>query len=74
MRRPKILNTIERKVIILLGDLFIILSSLNVFINDALDEKVESLIFRIIFYVLGVLIYLFLSYVLDFYNLEKSIK
>jgi lipopolysaccharide/colanic/teichoic acid biosynthesis glycosyltransferase len=74
MIRPKILNTIERKVIILLGDLFIIISSLNVFINDALDEKVESLFYRIVFYVLGVLIYLFLSYVLDFYNLEKSIK
>lgn len=74
MIRPQILNAIERKVIILLGDLFIILSSLNLFINDALDEKVESLFYRVIFYIVGVLIYLFLSYVLDFYNLEKSIK
>lgn len=74
MIRPRILNAIERKVIILLGDLFIIISSLNVFINDALDEKVEPLSYRIGFYVAGVLLYLFLSYILDFYNLEKSIK
>jgi lipopolysaccharide/colanic/teichoic acid biosynthesis glycosyltransferase len=74
MIRPRILNAIERKVIILLGDLFIILSSLNVFINDALDEKVESLFYRTVFYISGVLIYLFISYILDFYNLEKSIR
>ena len=69
MIRPRILNAIERKVIILLGDLFIIISSLNVFINDALDEKVEPLSYRIGFYAVGVLLYLFLSYILDFYNL-----
>ncbi len=74
MIRFRILNAIERKVIILIGDLFIILSSLNVFINDALDEKVESLFYKIVFYISGVLIYLFLSYVLDFYNLEKAIR
>ena len=74
MPRPSILNTIERKVILLIGDLLIILSSLNLFLNDALDDKVESVIFRIVFYIAGIIIYLFLSYVLDFYNLEKSIR
>jgi len=74
MSKPTILNTLERKVIILLGDLFIIISALNLFINDALDEKVESLWHKIMFYAAGVFIYLFISYALDFYNLEKSIK
>lgn len=74
MLRPIILNTRERKTIIMLGDLFIIGSALNVFINDALDVKVESLAYRIIFYIAGGLFYLFLSYVLNFYNLDKPFK
>lgn len=74
MIKPKTLNTIERKVIILLGDLLIIISALNLFINDALDVKIESWPYRIIFFIIGVLFYLVLSYVLDFYNLEKSYR
>ena len=74
MIRPIILNSKERKVIILIGDLFIILSALNVFINDALDEKVESMFYRIVFYITGICIYWFLSYILDFYNLEKTFR
>ena len=69
-----ILNSLERKVIILLGDITIIVSALNVFINEALDVKVESFFYRVLFYCAGVIFYLFLSYILDFYNLEKAIK
>ncbi|MEX0275018.1 MAG: sugar transferase [Flavobacteriaceae bacterium] len=68
------MNTLERKGIILLGDLAIILSALGVYINDALDVKVESMGYKILFFSLGALLYLFLAYVLDFYNLERSLR
>ena len=74
MIKSSILNSIERKFILLVGDLFIIIAALRVFLNDALDVKLESLLYKVTFYVTGVLFYLFLSYVLDFYNLEKSFK
>ena len=74
MPRPSILNSIERKFILLVGDLFIITAALRVFLNDALDVKLESLIYKTVFYISGIIFYLFLSYVLDFYNLEKSFK
>ena len=74
MPRPSILNSIERKFILLVGDLFIIIAALRVFLNDALDAKLESLIYKVSFYISGIFFYLFLSYVLDFYNLEKSFK
>ena len=74
MIKSSILNSIERKFILLVGDLFIIIAALRVFLNDALDVKLESLLYKATFYVTGVLFYLFLSYVLDFYNLEKSFK
>ncbi|WP_246160819.1 sugar transferase [Maribacter flavus] len=47
---------------------------MNVFINDALDIKVENIFFRIIFYVSGTLFFFLLSYVLNFYNLERPFK
>ena len=74
MPRPSILNSIERKFILLLGDLLIIIASLGVFINDALDVKLDSFIYKALIYMSGIFFYLFLSYVLDFYNLEKSFK
>ena len=74
MPRPSILNSIERKFILLAGDLFIIIAALRVFLNDALDVKLESLIYTGAFYISGIFFYLFLSYTLDFYNLEKCFK
>ncbi|MDC6404176.1 MULTISPECIES: sugar transferase [Maribacter] len=74
MPKPLIFNTKERKTILVLGDFFIIGSALNVFINDALDIKVENIFFRIIFYVSGTLFFFLLSYVLNFYNLERPFK
>ncbi|TLF46470.1 sugar transferase [Maribacter aurantiacus] len=74
MPKPLIFNTKERKTILVLGDLFIIGSALNVFMNDALDVKVENILFRIIFYISGTLFFFLLSYVLNFYNLERPFK
>ena len=74
MPRPSILNSIERKFILVVGDLFIIIAALRVFLNDALDVKLESLIYIGAFYFSGIFFYLFLSYILDFYNLEKCFK
>ena len=74
MPRPSILNSIERKFMLLVGDLFIIIAALRVFLNDALDVKLESLIYTGVFYFSGIFFYLFLSYILDFYNLEKCFK
>jgi lipopolysaccharide/colanic/teichoic acid biosynthesis glycosyltransferase len=74
MIRPIILNTLERKVIIVLGDLTIILLSLYAFINDAIDVKVDSITHKIGFYLFGTIFYLFLSYVLNFYSLDRTFK
>lgn len=68
------LNSVERKLIIILGDAAIILFALTLFVNDALDVKIEEATHRYIFYGLGVLFYLMLAYVFDFYNLDKALK
>ncbi len=68
------LNSVERKLIIILGDAAIILFALTLFVNDALDVKIEVALHRYIFYGLGVVFYLILAYVFDFYNLDKALK
>jgi len=71
MLRPSILNSIERKFILLVGDLLIIAASLNVLINHAIDREFISVKLKITVFVIGFLSYLALSYILDFFNLEK---
>lgn len=71
MPRPSILNSLERKFILLIGDLFIIIASLNVLINHAIDREFISLRLKVSVFALGIIAYLALSYILDFYNLEK---
>jgi len=71
MPKPFILNSIERKFILLVVDLIIVLASLNVFINNAIDEKFFSVKLKSIVFIVGIILYILLSYVLDFYNLEK---
>ncbi len=71
MSRPSILNAIERKFILLIGDLLIIVVSLNVLVNHAIDSEFISLKLKLSVFSLGILAYLALSYILDFYNLEK---
>nr|WP_298996085.1 sugar transferase [uncultured Allomuricauda sp.] len=69
--RPSILNSIERKSILLLGDLLIILASLNLFVNHAIDKEFISLSLKVFVFSFGIIVYLGLSYILDFYNLQK---
>ncbi|MCG2460957.1 sugar transferase [Flavobacteriaceae bacterium F89] len=74
MSKPSILNSIERKFILLVGDMFIILASLNVFVNDAIDKEYISLERKISVFGVGIFSYLALAYILEFYNLGKVIK
>lgn len=74
MPNPSILNSIERKFILLVGDLVIIIASLNVFINNAIDIEFASFKLKVIITVFGVFSFLTLSYILDLYNLQKTLK
>lgn len=74
MLKPSILNSIERKFILLLGDLFIIIASLNVFVNHAIDREFISFKVQFSLFFIGIFSYLSLAYILDFYNLEKVAK
>lgn len=71
MPRPAILNSIERKFILLIGDMLIVFASINLFVNHAIDKEFISFGLKIFVFVFGVSTYLILSYILDFYNLEK---
>ncbi|MGO4919919.1 sugar transferase [Maribacter spongiicola] len=72
MAKLSILNSLERKFILLLGDLLIIISSLNVFVYYAIDYV--SLKLKIGVFGFGIISYLLLSYILDSYNLQKTLK
>jgi exopolysaccharide biosynthesis polyprenyl glycosylphosphotransferase len=74
MPRPSILNTLERKFILLVGDFIIILASLNVLVNHAIDKEFISFELKIGVFTIGIIVYLSFSYILDFYNLEKVNK
>lgn len=71
MPRPSILNSIERKFILLIGDLGIVLLSLNVFVNYAIDAEFISMRLKIGVFTFGIVVYLSLAYILEFYSLEK---
>jgi len=72
MPGPAILNTVERKFILFLGDLLIILASLNVFINHAIDREFISLRTQLTLFSFGLLAYFMIAYVLDFYNIQRT--
>ena len=74
MANPSILNSLERKFILLVGDTLIILASLNLLVNHAIDEKYISLKLKFSVFAIGITAYLVLAYILDFYNLEKVSK
>ncbi|MCL6274290.1 sugar transferase [Muricauda sp. 2012CJ35-5] len=74
MARPSILNSVERKFILLLGDLLIIIASLNLLINHAIDEEYISFNLKVFVFAFGISTYLILSYILDFYNLERAAR
>ena len=74
MARPSILNSLERKFILLVGDMFIILASLNVLVNYGVNQDAMNTSEKIALFVMGVFTYISLAYILDFYNLEKVSK
>ncbi len=74
MPRLTILNSIERKFILLFGDLFVVLASLNVFVNYAIDSEFTSLRLKVGIFAFGIFVYLALAYILEFYNLGKVSK
>lgn len=74
MPRPSILNSVERKFILLVGDLFIIISSLNVFVYNAIDIQFVSLELKVVVFSFGIICFLVLSYILDLYNLQKTLR
>jgi lipopolysaccharide/colanic/teichoic acid biosynthesis glycosyltransferase len=74
MKRPSKLNPIERKFILLTGDLIIVVASLNLLINHAIDQEYLNARLELSTFFIGLVIYLGLSYVLDFYNLNKVEK
>lgn len=74
MKRPSVLNSIERKFILLIGDLLILTASLNVLVNHAIDDEFTYTRLKLILFCLGFATYFFISYILDFYNLEKAAK
>ncbi len=74
MPRRSILNSVERKFILLIGDIIMVLVSLNVLVNFAIDAEFISLRLKLGVFSFGVVTFLILAYVLEFYNLEKVIK
>ncbi|KPM30199.1 Sugar transferase [Croceitalea dokdonensis DOKDO 023] len=75
MAKSTILNTVERKSILLLGDLIIIGFSLKNFVYRAIDyvDK-ETLTNKMGIFFIGLFTYFMIAYVLDLYNLEKVPK
>ncbi|MBU3026683.1 sugar transferase [Zobellia galactanivorans] len=74
MPRPSVLNSVERKFILLVGDLVIVLASLNVLVNNAIDAKYILMGLKLVVFSFGIACYLVLAYILEFYNLEKVSK
>lgn len=66
------LNPIERKVILFIGDFIIILSSLDLYFNYAVDKDILPQNSNFPLYIFGVFTYFIIAYILDFYNLEKT--
>ncbi len=74
MARLSILNSVERKFILMVIDVTIIVASINVLVNFAIDAEFISLSLKIGTFSFGIVSYLVLAYVLEFYNLHKITK
>ena len=74
MSRPSILNSLERKFILLVGDLLIVITSLNVFVSNAIDVEFVSLKLKLIVGSFGIISFLTLAYILDLYNIQRNLK
>jgi exopolysaccharide biosynthesis polyprenyl glycosylphosphotransferase len=75
MSTKPLLNTLERKSILFLGDLTLIGLSLRNFVLRAVDyQNEEPLFYQIAIVGIGVVIYFLLAYIFETYNLEKVPK
>jgi exopolysaccharide biosynthesis polyprenyl glycosylphosphotransferase len=75
MSTKPLLNTLERKSILFLGDLTLIAISLRNFVLRAVDyQNEEPLFYQIAIVGIGVVIYFLLAYIFETYNLEKVPK
>ncbi|MEM6893947.1 MAG: exopolysaccharide biosynthesis polyprenyl glycosylphosphotransferase [Bacteroidota bacterium] len=75
MAGKNIINTVERKSILLLGDLLILFFSLKNFVLRAIDyQNEDNFYIQIAIFSIGVVNYFTIAYVLDIYNLEKNPK
>lgn len=75
MSTKPLLNTLERKSILFLGDLTLIGISLRNFVLRAVDYQNEDpLFYQITIVAIGVAIYFVLAYIFETYNLEKVPK
>jgi exopolysaccharide biosynthesis polyprenyl glycosylphosphotransferase len=74
MSRLSILNIPERKVILLIGDILLIIVAVNLFVTDALDVGFNSGFEASLVKTAGVFLFFFFSYILDFYNLDKTTR
>ena len=76
MPKQNILNTLERKSILILGDFAILFFALKNYVYRAIDydNRPENLTEQIAVFILGYLLYFMVGYVLDHYNIEKVIK
>lgn len=75
MSTRTIINSVERKSILLLGDLFLVGFSLSNFVNRAIDYQGEGdLTTKILLFIFGIVFYFMIAYVLDLYNLDKIPK
>lgn len=75
MSKRTIINSIERKSILLIGDMLIIGFSLKNFITRAIDSDDDNdFTNKVLLFALGAILYFMIAYVLDLYNLEKTPK
>ncbi len=74
MARRSILNSLERKFILLIGDLLIVIASLNFFVQEVIDIQFISVKLNVVVFSFGTLSFFVLSYILDFYNLQRTLK
>ncbi len=75
MATKSILNTLERKSILFIGDLTLIGISLRNFVLRAVDyQDQEPFLFQVAIFGIGILNYFVLAYIFELYNLEKVPK
>lgn len=75
MSNNAILNPVERKSILFIGDFLIVGFALRNFILRAIDyQDNETLLIKVLIFILGIIAYFTIAYILDLYNLEKVPK